>query len=1010
MPSRTSLRLAAAAIALLALPAIAAVPVRHAVPTRARSESVDRRLDVNELNLSVSNLGWIGYNPFLALPGLFFPRGTTQSVLYAGGLWVGATVAGSPRLALAEYSSEFQPGGMPGGVGEDPADPDLVVWKMKAWTGDPSDTAEVVHTAGELAADQTLDPVVHHSWSDYVTHAAPHGAPVREWKLPGAAPGDSVTVLGPDVAGDLMLWCVFNDDAPSRHTNAAGGTAPLGIEVRQTVFGFDRPGPLARAAFVHWHIVNRGTNTLDATRAAFWLDPDLGGSADDLVGCNGPRSLGFAYNATNADAIYGSAPPALGVDLFDDGVGPGAEHGAAAFRRYVNGIDPRTAAESWNTLQGLAPDGSPIVDPTTNRVTTFEVTGDPVALTGWVDSNPADRRMLIARGPHLLAPGDSLDVWAALIVGSGNDRLASWGQLRCADDWIDTVFHSGFALPGPPLPDCTLPLNCPRTPDHYALECPEGPHLSNAQLWSLGAYVDGRAQSFGWVADEVGNFCQTLSGTADARARAKAQYAAFLANVLAASIPVVPSGEPPIRLDSALPLTIPGVLGTTVGEMATAASLTVDLRGQFETATPGAPDPYLPADFVLRAFGGGADYAFNFFFLGSSLDPATMPDSFHTVTLEFDPAHPGKAHRYLRYETAGGFAPSPGRVYAYAGYVDVPFVARDSVTGEVLDVGYAERVVTENDGTIQLPANQPATFDSTWAPDSSQFGGREYLFVLARPTTGSPRPELAIDGALADGALPWEYVCAFREPAPPVALAAGDRFVLSRRRQQSAGVDSRLLDLEGLPLSDPDVAAAYDAIATGLGAINAGIGVPNACDRSTATLASLVSASATPGGAELEWLLAGAASATVQRSSGSDGWTSLASVNASPTGRLVWSETGLEPGTRVGWRLALGAGGGAPYAGETWLDVPREARLAIRGFTPNPGRGEVQLAFTLASRERASLQMLDLAGRRVLLRDVSAFGPGTHRVPLGATLPAGVYWLRLAQGRDVVVTRGVLVR
>ncbi len=54
------------------------------------------------------------------------------------------------------------------------------------------------------------------------------------WPVDQGAPVDS---LGhPRMWGDRMLWCVYNDASPTRHDNASGETAPLGIEVKQTVW------------------------------------------------------------------------------------------------------------------------------------------------------------------------------------------------------------------------------------------------------------------------------------------------------------------------------------------------------------------------------------------------------------------------------------------------------------------------------------------------------------------------------------------------------------------------------------------------------------------------------------------------------------------------------------------------------------------------------------------------------------------------------------------------------
>jgi len=93
--------------------------------------------------------------------------------------------------------------------------------------------------------------------------------------------------------------------------------------------------------------------------------------------------------------------------------------------------------------------------------------------------------------------------------------------------------------------------------------------------------------------------------------------------------------------------------------------------------------------------------------------------------------------------------------------------------------------------------------------------------------------------------------------------------------------------------------------------------------------------------------------------------------------------------------------------------VAPKLAFALRGFTPDPARaGALRVTFTLQSAEPARLELLDLAGRRLLAREVGKLGPGAHVVPLdgAGALRAGVYWLRLEQDGRAVTTRGVVMR
>ncbi|MGH7730502.1 MAG: hypothetical protein ACRENJ_04550, partial [Candidatus Eiseniibacteriota bacterium] len=322
--SRAALLAAAVTLVAPAAPAFASLPAAHATPPRAASPhratvlDVARRIDVNRMNMFDTNFGHFAWDVASGAPGLIWPRGTNRTAVFASGLWLGCTVNGQVRIAVAEYTSEYGPGGMIGGLPDDPNDPRHRVHKVARWTGNPADTGHVDRTPAELAADPLLDPLAHHPWSEYIDGAKPYGAPTRIYRLPDPStpqPDDSVDVEGPDVLGDQMLWEVHNDADPTLHTSGPGATAPLGVEIQGTTFAFARADGFGDIVFLRFRILNQGGNTLENLYVSMWSDPDVGGFTDDLVGCDVGRALGFAYNADNDDAIYGVEPPAVGYVL-----------------------------------------------------------------------------------------------------------------------------------------------------------------------------------------------------------------------------------------------------------------------------------------------------------------------------------------------------------------------------------------------------------------------------------------------------------------------------------------------------------------------------------------------------------------------------------------------------------------------------------------------------------------------------------------------------------------------
>jgi VCBS repeat protein len=94
------------------------------------------------------------------------------------------------------------------------------------------------------------------------------------------------------------------------------------------------------------------------------------------------------------------------------------------------------------------------------------------------------------------------------------------------------------------------------------------------------------------------------------------------------------------------------------------------------------------------------------------------------------------------------------------------------------------------------------------------------------------------------------------------------------------------------------------------------------------------------------------------------------------------------------------------------IETPAPQHFALEGFRPNPALRAPAVAFTLADASPATIEVLDLAGRRVLLREVGGLGAGRHLVPLESStrLAPGAYVMRLRQAGRTLSARGVVVR
>jgi hypothetical protein len=88
------------------------------------------------------------------------------------------------------------------------------------------------------------------------------------------------------------------------------------------------------------------------------------------------------------------------------------------------------------------------------------------------------------------------------------------------------------------------------------------------------------------------------------------------------------------------------------------------------------------------------------------------------------------------------------------------------------------------------------------------------------------------------------------------------------------------------------------------------------------------------------------------------------------------------------------------------------ACLALAGPRSNPSVGGLSIEFSLPDASPASLEVLDLSGRRLVVREVGGLGPGSHVVGLEETraLPAGIYLVRLRHAQGERIAKAVIVR
>ncbi len=117
------------------------------------------------------------------------------------------------------------------------------------------------------------------------------------------------------------------------------------------------------------------------------------------------------------------------------------------------------AVRFYRFMQGrIGLTNEPFIDPNTGLPSSFTLTGDPVAGTGWIDGQQfgyGDRRIGMASGPFTMAPGDTQEVVVAQILAGaveGVDRLSAVSLMKFYDQIAQVAYDNFFDLPTPPPP------------------------------------------------------------------------------------------------------------------------------------------------------------------------------------------------------------------------------------------------------------------------------------------------------------------------------------------------------------------------------------------------------------------------------------------------------------------------------------------------------------------------------------------------------------------------------
>lgn len=443
-----------------------------------RTGVAERDLDINNVRARMYNIGnlfWRSGDPVYVVPA----NGTVSSV-FAHGLWIGGRIDGELRIAATAYA---QGGGFefwPGPLNDDGTLPNA------------NDCSQYDRLFKVSRADILNYEATGIATPDLEAWPYQLGAPVIDGDgVPGnynLAGGDR-----PDIIGDQGIWWVMNDVG---NLHLSTGSLPIGLEVQVLAFAFSRSDALNDATFYQYTITYKGQQPLEDTYMALFSDPDVGDYADDYIGSDPGRGLGFAYNGQPVDSEYGNNPPAVGYNFFrgpriinDDG--EEEELAMSVFTYYNNGGaggtgDPRNGTEYYNYMTGFWQDGVPFLfggdgrNAATGGPTQVVYPNSPPEFWSEACTNgnapgstdgcssaaiPADRRFVISSGPFTMNPGETQVITFGIVWAQGSRagfddaHFDSVRAMKAASDLAQTAFDINFELAPPPDPPQVQAVN-----------------------------------------------------------------------------------------------------------------------------------------------------------------------------------------------------------------------------------------------------------------------------------------------------------------------------------------------------------------------------------------------------------------------------------------------------------------------------------------------------------------------------------------------------------------------
>lgn len=463
----------------------------------------DRSKDVQENTVSsiqfyTTNYGIFGYDVKNSRGGGYWPRGSVNQYVFAGGVWFAAMKPHYEDGSMRKYVSiTYNPNNgnswmVPGRIEDGPLEytdkykEHRVYFStdFNAGEGTPFDANDGPNWPVWDASQNETDTLKANRYFGYYVY----DNTLRK---------RSTYPKGPAFISQEDIFCVFKDTDLSNYDGGAGRRSqegyPLKLQFEHTIYSWGF-GDYKDFIFLRYDIQNKSSDTLFNCWLAPVLDIDIGlkqnsqqAASNDRVDFYRPdESLNLAYQWSNPDMREGGRGFGyLGFDFLES---PAVKKIEGTIDTTINGVSGNYCwqCSNWETIQGsevctekiyFMSSEADFVRKDKRAYSNREQLG-LVTFRNWPieldpkedderynfisakvkdgDNGPGDKRFMMATGPFNVMPGDTVRTVYAIILANPavqNDpdgSIPDLAELVRKDKFAQLVYDNNFKAPSPP--------------------------------------------------------------------------------------------------------------------------------------------------------------------------------------------------------------------------------------------------------------------------------------------------------------------------------------------------------------------------------------------------------------------------------------------------------------------------------------------------------------------------------------------------------------------------------